>query len=232
MQVDPIKPVLKAPKTKRLKQKKYEPHSNFAFKSNLRRYNKAGGSRLRAAVDALQPPPRWQWHPTASDANATAIALVEQPTTVPAAGPAATAPPLVKVEQSMPVPAAGRPQSAYAVDYGGQTPTAIAPVVTQQTPRSGSGMEVAVVGSGMAAAAATAAAGGSNLPGFRWARWQDLLRTGIEYTPVPVVTPSARPVFDELATRWAVERTATSGMGPHPESSEAGPYTRPIRSST
>ena len=38
MQVDPIKPTLKAPGTKRLKMKHDEPLSNFAFKLNLRRY--------------------------------------------------------------------------------------------------------------------------------------------------------------------------------------------------
>jgi len=39
-QVDPVKPILKAPKTKRLKLKSDEPPSNFAFKFNLRRYNR------------------------------------------------------------------------------------------------------------------------------------------------------------------------------------------------
>ena len=38
VQVDPIKPKLKAPGTKRLKLKRDEPLSNFAFKINLRRY--------------------------------------------------------------------------------------------------------------------------------------------------------------------------------------------------
>ena len=38
MQVDPIKPTLKVPGTKRLKLKYYEPLSSFAFKLNLRRY--------------------------------------------------------------------------------------------------------------------------------------------------------------------------------------------------
>jgi len=40
VQVDPIKPTLKAPGTKRLKLKHDEPLSNFAFKFNLRRYTK------------------------------------------------------------------------------------------------------------------------------------------------------------------------------------------------
>ena len=41
MQVDPIKPTLKPPGTKRLKLKYDEPPSKFAFKFYLRRYNKA-----------------------------------------------------------------------------------------------------------------------------------------------------------------------------------------------
>ena len=40
MQVDPIKPTLKAPGTKRLKLKYDEPLSKFAFKLNVRRYTK------------------------------------------------------------------------------------------------------------------------------------------------------------------------------------------------
>ena len=39
MQVDPIKPILKAPETKRLKLKSDGPPSKFAFKINLRRYS-------------------------------------------------------------------------------------------------------------------------------------------------------------------------------------------------
>jgi len=42
VQVDPIKPTLKPPGTKRLRLKYDEPLSNFAFKINLRRYTKAG----------------------------------------------------------------------------------------------------------------------------------------------------------------------------------------------
>ena len=38
MQVDPIKPLLKAPGTKRLKVKYGKLLSNFAFKFNLRRF--------------------------------------------------------------------------------------------------------------------------------------------------------------------------------------------------
>jgi hypothetical protein len=38
VQVDPIKPTLKPPRTKRLKRKCDEPLSNFAFNINLRRY--------------------------------------------------------------------------------------------------------------------------------------------------------------------------------------------------
>ena len=41
MQVDPIKPALRVPGTKRLKLKYYKLLSSFAFKSNLRRYSKA-----------------------------------------------------------------------------------------------------------------------------------------------------------------------------------------------
>ena len=39
MQVDPIKPMLKAPETHLLKLRYDEPLSKFAFKLNLRRYN-------------------------------------------------------------------------------------------------------------------------------------------------------------------------------------------------
>jgi len=41
VQVDPIKPTLKAPGTKHLKLKYDEPLSKFAFKFNLRRYAEA-----------------------------------------------------------------------------------------------------------------------------------------------------------------------------------------------
>ena len=41
VQIDPIKPTLKAPGTKRLKLNYDEPLSNFAFKFNLRRHNTA-----------------------------------------------------------------------------------------------------------------------------------------------------------------------------------------------
>ena len=43
VQVDPIKPTLKATGTKRLKLKYDEPPSNFAFKFNLRRYSTGAG---------------------------------------------------------------------------------------------------------------------------------------------------------------------------------------------
>jgi hypothetical protein len=39
MQAEPMKSMLKAPGTKRLKQLYYETPSTFAFKFNLRRYN-------------------------------------------------------------------------------------------------------------------------------------------------------------------------------------------------
>jgi len=41
MQVDPTKPTLKAPETKRLKLKRYVQLSNFAFNFNLRNYTGA-----------------------------------------------------------------------------------------------------------------------------------------------------------------------------------------------
>ena len=51
MQVDPIKPTLKAPGTKRLKQEQDEPLSSSAFNFNLRRYS------VGAAAYAPPPPP-------------------------------------------------------------------------------------------------------------------------------------------------------------------------------
>jgi hypothetical protein len=50
VQVDPIKPSLKAPGIKRLKLKYDKPLSNFAFKFNLRRYTMVG-----RAVEADEP---------------------------------------------------------------------------------------------------------------------------------------------------------------------------------
>ena len=44
VQVDPIKPTLKAPGTKRLKLKFDKPLSSFAFTFNLRRYNMVGNA--------------------------------------------------------------------------------------------------------------------------------------------------------------------------------------------
>jgi hypothetical protein len=49
VQVDPIKPTLKAPGTKRLKLNYDELLSNFAFKFNLRRYD-VGGAQVPAAA--------------------------------------------------------------------------------------------------------------------------------------------------------------------------------------
>ena len=46
MQVDPLKPPLKAPGAKRLKLKYHEPPSRFASKFNLRRYPEGGGFTL------------------------------------------------------------------------------------------------------------------------------------------------------------------------------------------
>jgi len=45
VQVDPIKPVLKAPGTKRLKLNSDDPLSKFAFRFNLRRYTKVSFAR-------------------------------------------------------------------------------------------------------------------------------------------------------------------------------------------
>ena len=49
MQVNPIKLTLKAPGTKRLRLKHDEPLPSFAFKFNLRRYNKADAVKLSAS---------------------------------------------------------------------------------------------------------------------------------------------------------------------------------------
>ena len=51
VQVDPIKPRLKAPGTKRLNLKHDGPHSKYAFKINLRRYNVEDTSRAAASCD-------------------------------------------------------------------------------------------------------------------------------------------------------------------------------------
>jgi len=52
VQVDPIKPMLKAPGTKRLKLNGNELHSNFAFKFNMRRYSldSAGSSAVHGVA--------------------------------------------------------------------------------------------------------------------------------------------------------------------------------------
>jgi len=54
VQVDPIKPTLSAPRTKRLKLNCDDLLSSFAFKLNLRRYTKA---RLEPLYDALDACP-------------------------------------------------------------------------------------------------------------------------------------------------------------------------------
>jgi len=46
VQVDPIKPTLKPPGTKRLKLKCDELLTNFAFKFNLRRFTEAAAARM------------------------------------------------------------------------------------------------------------------------------------------------------------------------------------------
>ena len=59
MKVDPIKPTLKAPGTKRLKLESDELLSNFAFKFDMRRYDEGGGRReLRDSV---------KWEPLPDD---------------------------------------------------------------------------------------------------------------------------------------------------------------------
>jgi len=60
VQVDPIKPTLKAPGTKRLKLEYYKLLSSFAFKFNLRRYSWGGGASSTA---------RWSPCPTSSTAT-------------------------------------------------------------------------------------------------------------------------------------------------------------------
>jgi len=49
VQVDPIKPTLRAPVTKRLKLNCVEPLLNFAFNLNLRHYNEALAADLAAS---------------------------------------------------------------------------------------------------------------------------------------------------------------------------------------
>ena len=77
MQADPIKPTLKAPEAKRLKQKHDKLDSSFAFNCNLRRYNLMPTERKRwskrdgaaSATDldefcyraALLLPEGWRW---------------------------------------------------------------------------------------------------------------------------------------------------------------------------
>ena len=60
MQVDPIKPTLKASGAKRLTLKHAKPLSSFAFKFELRRYNLEGevrGARARFADGRARLPP-------------------------------------------------------------------------------------------------------------------------------------------------------------------------------
>jgi hypothetical protein len=54
VQVDPIKPELKAPGTKRLKLKSDEPLSSFGFKFKLRRYMKDPEMRLLYDAELAQ----------------------------------------------------------------------------------------------------------------------------------------------------------------------------------
>ena len=59
VQVDPVKPMLKPPETKRLKPKCDGPLSNFAFEFNLRRYNEGltmtSGTGAAAAAQEKAP---------------------------------------------------------------------------------------------------------------------------------------------------------------------------------
>jgi len=68
VQVEPIKPTLKAPGTKRLKLKYDKLFSSFAFYFNLRRYSMAIDGVEATSAGQLQyffftqpspPPPRW-----------------------------------------------------------------------------------------------------------------------------------------------------------------------------
>ena len=55
MQVDPIKPVLKAPGTEHLILKYDQPLSNFAFKFNMRRYMEGDTQKdVDAAADMIE----------------------------------------------------------------------------------------------------------------------------------------------------------------------------------
>ena len=56
MQVDPIKPTMKAPGNERLKLKHDEPPSKFAFRLNLRRYFEMH-DKLDAALSSRQDLP-------------------------------------------------------------------------------------------------------------------------------------------------------------------------------
>jgi hypothetical protein len=64
VQVEPIKPTLKAPISKRLKLKRDEPLSNAAFNFNLRCYTKAGKYALRFDRDLERDDRRTDGRPT------------------------------------------------------------------------------------------------------------------------------------------------------------------------
>jgi len=53
VQLDPVKPTLKAPGTKHLKLKCDEPPSNFAFNFNLRRYIEELRNKLSSGGDEI-----------------------------------------------------------------------------------------------------------------------------------------------------------------------------------
>jgi len=54
VQVDPVKPTLKAPGTKRLKLKYDELLSNFVLKFSLRRYMKSAGFEVTEEADLVK----------------------------------------------------------------------------------------------------------------------------------------------------------------------------------
>ena len=74
MQIDPIKPTLKAPGTKRLKLNFDEPLSNVAFNFNLRRYIMALGTRcLHHRAGAVAASMGKQSHGDDSDDGAAGV---------------------------------------------------------------------------------------------------------------------------------------------------------------
>jgi hypothetical protein len=87
LQVDPIKPALKAPGTKRLNLQYDEPLSNFAFKFYMRRYTWACACTARTWC-CTRTPPNTTRHPPAA-AGGTAAAAARPASTAPTASTAA-----------------------------------------------------------------------------------------------------------------------------------------------